>query len=200
LSAYASRTTDAIASVSDGCTVTNVCGQAGSVFNLNGGTVEVKGIEAALDATFEVGAGRLAVGLNGANQNAEFIKVQAGIAGLPLLDSPVAQTPDWTMSANVNYRQPMGPGLFGFVNVAYNGSRGGGQDTVTAATPFIPLEDIDNVDFRTGVNFRQIEVALFVKNATNQVIPVLKLQQVDIPLANRYSRPRTFGVTATYRW
>jgi hypothetical protein len=36
-------------------------------------------------------------------------------------------------------------------------------------------------------------VAVFVKNLTDQVIPVLKLQQVDIPLANRYSRPRTFG-------
>jgi iron complex outermembrane receptor protein len=43
-------------------------------------------------------------------------------------------------------------------------------------------------------------VALFVKNLTDQVIPVLKLQQGDIPLANRYSRPRTFGVSATYRW
>jgi iron complex outermembrane receptor protein len=29
---------------------------------------------------------------------------------------------------------------------------------------------------------------------------VLKLQQVDIPLANRYSRPRTFGLSASYRW
>jgi iron complex outermembrane receptor protein len=200
LSAYQSETTDAIASVSDGCTVANVCGQAGSLFNINGGTVEVKGIEAALDALFEVGPGRLSLGLNAANQNAEFTEVQAGIAGLPILGSPVAQTPDWTMSANLNYRAPLAPNLAGFFNLAYNGSRGGGQDTVTLATPFIPLDDVDNVDLRTGVQFRQMEFAVFVRNLTNEVIPVLKLQQVDIPLANRYSRPRTWGFTATYRW
>ena len=86
------------------------------------------------------------------------------------------------------------------MRVYWNGQEGGGQDTVTTSTPFIPLETVSNVDFRTGLDFRQIEVALFVKNVTNQIIPVLKLQQVDIPLANRYSRPRTWGVTATYRW
>ena len=200
LSAYASETTDAIASVSDGCTVANVCGQAGSLFNLNGGTVEVTGVEAALDAVLDVGPGRLALGVNAANQSAEFTEVPAGIAGLPVQGSQVAQTPDWTMSANLNYRAPVGPGLFGFFNLAYNGARGGGQDTVTAATPFIPLDDFDNFDLRTGVQFRRMELALFVKNLTNEVIPVLKLQQGTIPLVNRYSRPRTFGFTATYRW
>jgi iron complex outermembrane receptor protein len=199
LSAYTSRTSDAIASVSDGCTVANACLQAGQNFNVNAGTVEVKGVEAALDAAFKVGPGRLAVSLNGANQSAEYIKVKPGVAGLPVLNSSVAQTPDWTMSANLNYRQPIGP-VSGFFNIAYNGSRGGGQDTVTLATPFIPLEDVDNVDLRFGADYRRTELAVFVKNLTDEVIPVLKLQQGDIPLANRYSRPRTFGVSATYRW
>jgi iron complex outermembrane receptor protein len=200
LSAYTSRTTDAIASVSDGCTVANACLQAGQNFNVNAGTVEIQGVEAALDAAYKVGPGRLLVGLNGANQSAKYIKVKAGVAGLPILNSSVAQTPDWTFSANVNYRQPIAAGVSGFVNVAYNASRGGGQDTVTAATPLIPLEDIDNVDLRTGVNYRRMELALFIKNLTDEVIPVLKLQQADIPLANRYSRPRTFGLSASYRW
>src|SRR5690606_6505631 len=154
VSAYTSRPTDAIASVLDGCTVANACGQAGANFNINGGTVEVKGVEASLDTVFWIGQDRLAVSLNGANQNAEFTKVAAGIPGLPLLGSAVAQTPDWTMSANVNYRHPMGDDTTGFVNVAYNGQRGGGQDTVTAASPFIPLEDIDNVDLRFGVEHK----------------------------------------------
>lgn len=199
VSAYTSRTEDAIALVTDGCTAANVCGQAGTNFNINGGTMEVKGVEASLDAVYDIGGGRLSVGLNGARQDATFVEV-ASVAGAPVRDSMVAQTPEWTFSANLNYRRQMGPGLFGFANVAYNGQRGGGQDTVTATTPFIPLEDIDNVDARWGVLFRRMEVALFVKNVTNKIVPVLKLQQVDIPLANRYSRPRTFGVTATYRW
>jgi len=200
VSAYMSRTTDAIASVTDGCTVTNVCGQAGSLFNVNAGTVEVQGIEAQLDAVYDVADGRLALSLNAANQNAEYVDVPTGIAGLPIQGSTVAQTPDWTMSANMNYRRQITPGVLGFFNVAYNGARGGGQDAVTLTTPFIPLEDVDNIDLRLGAIYRRTELAFFVKNLTDEVIPVLKLQQVDIPLANRYSRPRTFGLTATYRW
>jgi iron complex outermembrane receptor protein len=199
LSAYESRTKDAIALVTDGCTVTNVCLQAASNFNINGGTMQVKGVEASLDGAWQVADGRLSIGLNGAHQDATWDEV-AAVAGAPILGSTVAQTPEWTYSANVNFRHPMGAGMSGFVNVAWNGQQGGGQDTVTLATPFIPLDDLSNVDFRTGVDIRQIEVALFVKNVTNQVIPVLKLQQVDIPLANRYTRPRTWGLTATYRW
>jgi iron complex outermembrane receptor protein len=199
LSAYTSETDDAIALVSDGCTATNACGQAGTNFNINGGVSRVNGVEAALDASFAVGAGRLALGLNAAHQDASYIEV-VPVAGAPVLDSPVAQTPDWTYSANANYRQPFGDNLSGFFNVAYNAQSGGGQDTVTATAPFIPLEDIDNVDLRAGVDFDQLQVALFVKNATDQVIPVLKLQQGEIPLANRYSRPRTFGVSVGYRW
>ncbi|MGA0544054.1 TonB-dependent receptor [Brevundimonas sp. VNH65] len=199
LSAYTSRTEDAIALVTDGCTAANACGQAGTNFNINGGTIEVNGVEAALDAVFEIGGGRLAVGVNGARQDASFVEV-AAVAGAPIKDSMVAQTPEWTFSTNLNYRRELTPGLTGFANVAYNGQRGGGQDTVTATSPFTPLEDLDNVDLRWGVLFRRMEVAMFVRNATNQVIPVLKLQQVDIPLANRYTRPRTFGVSATYRW
>lgn len=200
LSAYQSRTENAIASVTDGCTTANACGQAGQNFNINGGTVEVKGIEAQLDAAYRVAGGRLAISLNGANQSAKFVKVTAGVAGLPLLNSDVAQTPDYTFSANLNYRRPIAKGLIGFGNIAYNAARGGGQDTVTSAAPYIPLEDIDNVDTRFGAIYRKLELSVFIKNLTNQVIPVLKLQQVDIPLANRYSRPRTFGVSATYRW
>ena len=199
LSAYTSETKDAIALVTDGCTAANACGQAGSNFNINGGTARVRGAEVAVDAAFQVGGGRLMVGLNAARQEAEYTKV-ASVAGAPLLNSSVAQTPDWTMSANVNYRRQIAAGLFGFANVAYNGQRGGVQDTVTPTSALIPLEDLDNVDLRTGVLYHQTEVALFVRNVTNEVIPVLKLQQGEIPLANRYSRPRTFGATVTYRW
>jgi iron complex outermembrane receptor protein len=199
LSAYTSETQDAIALVNDGCTVANACGVAASNFNINGGVARVNGIEAALDSVFSIGTGRLAIGLNAANQDASYVEV-APVAGAPILDSPVAQTPDWTFSANVNYRQPLGDDLAGFFNVAYNAQRGGGQDTVTATAPFIPLEDIDNVDMRLGFDFQHLQFTLFIKNVTDQVIPVLKLQQGDIPLANRYSRPRTFGVSVGYRW
>jgi iron complex outermembrane receptor protein len=200
LSAYTAKTKDAITSILDGCTALNACGQPGTYFNINGGTVRVRGIEASFDMVVPVGEGRLAISLNGAHQDAKFVDVEENVSGLPVLDSPVAQTPDWTMSANVNFRQPIAEDITGFLNVAYNGQRGGGQDTVTLATPFIPLEDVDNVNLRVGALYRNLELAFFVKNLTNEVYPVLKLQAGTIPLLNRYNRPRTFGVSATVRW
>ena len=200
VSAYTSRTKNAIASILDGCTVANACGQVGTYFNVNGGTARVRGIEAALDATVPVGAGRLTLSLNGARQGAKYVDVPADVSGLPILGSEVAQTPHWTMSANANLRQPIGADLTGFLNVAYNGQRGGGQDTVTAATPFVPLEDLDNVDLRVGVDYGRMEFSFFVKNLTNQVVPVLKLLSGTIPLVNRYTNPRTTGFGMTYRF
>jgi len=200
LSAYTSNTDDAITSILDGCTVANACGQAGTYFNVNGGTVRVRGIEGALDAKVTVGTGALTLALNGARQSAKFVEVAQGVSGLPVVGSPVAQTPDWTWSVNANFRQPLTQDLTGFLNVAYNGQRGGGQDTVTLATPFIPLEDLDNVDLRVGMDFWRMQFALFIKNLTDQVVPVLKLQSGTIPLTNRYTNPRTFGFSASYRW
>lgn len=200
VSAYQSETENAIASVSDGCTVANVCGVAGSLFNINGGTAEVRGIEASLDAVYDIGPGRLVINVNGARQDAEWTEVVTGVPGAPILGSMVAQQPEWTFSANLNYRRPITPTIEGFFNIAYNGSRGGGQDTVTPTTPFIPLEDVNNVDLRFGADFDQLTLAFFVANATDEVYPVLKLQQLDIPLANRYNRPRTTGVSLIYRF
>jgi iron complex outermembrane receptor protein len=200
LSAYTSRTKDAITSLLDGCTVTNACGQTGTYFNVNGGTVRVRGAEAAFDASVPVGVGMLVIGLNGARQSAKFVDVTQGVAGLPIVGSMVAQTPKWTMSANVNLRHPLTDDLTGFANVAYNGQRGGGQDTVTLATPFTPLVDIDNVDMRAGLEYKGMEFAFFVKNLTNQVVPVLILKSGTVPLTNRFTRPRTTGFSATFKW
>jgi outer membrane receptor protein involved in Fe transport len=199
LSAYVSQTENAIASVSDGCSVLNVCGQAASLFNINGGTAEVKGVEAALDSHFGVGPGIFRMNLNAAWQDAEFTEVTTA-PGAPVLGSAVAQTPEWTWSANFNYRMPLGADATGFLNVLYSAARGGIQDTVTATVPEIPLSDFDNINLRVGVEHQRRTLALFVNNLTDQEVVVLRLQQGTIPLANRYNRPRTIGINLSYRW
>ncbi|MET0536161.1 MAG: TonB-dependent receptor, partial [Steroidobacter sp.] len=68
LSGYLSRTTDAITSLNDGCTATNICGTGQQFFNVNGGTIHARGVEAALDSRFRLGEGVLSIGLNAANQ------------------------------------------------------------------------------------------------------------------------------------
>lgn len=200
VSAYTARTEDAITGISDGCSVANACGQAGAQFNINGGTVRSRGIEAALDANVPVGEGLLKINLNGAHQSAKFIAVPTGATGLPVVGTSVAQTPSWTMSANVNLRQPLTESIEGFINLAYDGQRGGVQDTVTASTPPISLADINNVDARLGVNFGKTELAFFVKNLFNTVVPVLTLVAGGQPLVVRYSLPRTTGLSLSTRF
>ena len=200
LSGYLSRTTDAITSINDGCTPTNICGTGQQFFNVNGGTIEAHGIEASVDGRFRMGEGVLSIGLNATRQEAEFERVPTGVTGLPILGSPVAQIPDWTMSAVVDYRQPITASVTGFMNVSYAGQRGGGQDTVTVATPFIPLSDFDIFGARAGFNFNKVQVAAFVRNFTDEEVQVLKFPQAGFPLSVRWNKPRTYGLSVSYRW
>lgn len=200
LSGYLSRTTDAITSLNDGCTATNICGTGGQFFNVNGGTIEAHGVEASVDGRFRLGAGLLSTSLSATTQKAEFEKVPTGVTGLPIKGSTVAQIPDWTYSAMVDYRQPLTASVDAFVNVSYSGQRGGGQDTVTVATPFIPLSDFDIFGARTGVNFNNVQVAAFVRNFTDEEVQVLKFTQAGFPLSARFNKPRTYGLSVTYNW
>lgn len=200
LSGYLSRTGDAITSLNDGCTPTNVCGTGQQFFNVNGGTIHAHGFEASLDARFRTGTGLLSMGLNGSTQRAHFASVPTSATGLPIQGSTVAQIPDWTMSAVVDYRQPLTENINGFVNVSYSGQRGGGQDTVTVATPFIPLSNFDIFGARLGFDFNNLEISGFVRNFTDEEVQVLKFTQANQPLSARFNKPRTYGVSASYRW
>jgi iron complex outermembrane receptor protein len=201
LSGYRSRTEDAITSINDGCTLTNACGTGQQFFNVNGGTIEADGVEASVDARFRTGVGVLSIGLNATKQKAHFEKVPAGgVSGLPIQGSLVAQIPDRTMSAVIDYRQPITENFNGFINVSYSGQRGGGQDTVTVATPFIPLSDFDVFGAQTGLNFKNLQLAVFVRNFTDEEVQVLKFTQAGFPLSARWNKPRTYGLSATYRW
>jgi iron complex outermembrane recepter protein len=200
LSGYVSRTTDAITSLNDGCTPTNVCGTTQQFFNVNGGTIHARGVEASLDSRFYMGAGVLSIALNAATQRAHFAEVPTGVTGLPIEGSNVAQIPDLTMSAVVDYRQPLAANIEGFINVSYSGQRGGGQDAVTVATPFIPLSDFDLFGTRMGLDINNVQFALFVRNITDQEVQVLKFLQAGYPLSVRWNKPRTFGLSVAYNW
>lgn len=200
LSAYLSRTKDAITSINDGCTVTNACLQAGQQFNVNGGTIEAKGLEAALDGRWKLAGGLFSLSANAATQRATFVDVPAGTTGLPVQGSSVAQIPDWTMSTTVDYRHPISDKSNVFVNFSYQGQRGGIQDTVTASTPAIPMTDFDVFGARAGFNFNKVQVAAFVRNLTDTQIQVLKFMSGGYPLSVRYNKPRTIGVSLSTRW
>jgi hypothetical protein len=157
-------------------------------------------LEAAIDARFQVAGGNLSISLNAATQRAFFAGVPTNVTGLPTLGSPVAQIPDWTMSAVVDYRRALAQGVIGFVNVSYSGQRGGVQDTITAVTPAIYMDDFDVLGARAGVNIDRFQLALSVRNLTDNQIQVLKFTSGGFPLSVRYNKPRTFALTASYRW
>lgn len=199
LDGYLSRTKDAIASITDGCTVT-VCGTGQTTFNVNGGNVHAKGVEASLNDKLALGGGTLNLALNGSWQRANYVSITPGVTGLPLLNSSVAQIPKWVMSASVNYRHAITQNATGFINMLYSGQRGGVQDTVTAATPPLSLSDFDQFTLSGGVNLGPFEASVWVKNLTNETIQLLKFQLSGSPYQVRYNAPRTIGGTLTYHF
>lgn len=199
VSAYLSRTSNAITSINDGCAVTNACGTALQIFNVNGGTIHAKGLEGSIEGRFPIGAGQLSINLNATTQRAHFERVNAG-SGLPVLGSSVAQIPDLTMSSVIDLRQPLSDTITGFINLSYSGQRGGVQDTITLATPQIDMDDFDLFGGRIGLNIGSYQIAAFVKNATDQKIQLLKFNQAGYPLSVRWNPPRTFGLSASYKW
>jgi outer membrane cobalamin receptor len=105
------------------------------------------------------------------------------------------------MSGTINYRRAIAGNVTGFVNLNYTGQRGGGQDTVTVATPYIPLSDYDIFGLRAGVDIDKVRIALFVRNLTDTEFQTLKFYQANgAPYSARYNRPRTIGITGSYRW
>ena len=208
---YQSRTTDAIASITDGCTLINACRQGASIFNINAGTEAAHGVEATIQANYALAGGRFSLLLTGSDQRANYVAVRGVSTGLPFLGSNVAQQPDYTASGVLDYSHALASNLDGFLNLTWNGQWGGSQDLTSPASPGIDLINFNLVSLRAGVNWgSHVQLAFFVQNLTDQVFPVLQFQgvtpatattpAVGYPLSNRYSQPRTYGVNAVYRW
>lgn len=200
LDAYYSRTGNAIASVSDGCTVANVCAKVGTIFNINAGTVHARGIEASLTTKFNLWGGGLTFNINGANQSATYVEVPPGIAGLEIVGSPVAQIPHWTASSDLDYVHPVTDDIDAFFHLSYHGQWGGAQDTVTVAAPFVEMSSVNDFSLRTGVDYKQFQIAFFIQNLTDEKVALLKFTTNGFPLANRYNEPRRFGASLSYKW
>jgi iron complex outermembrane receptor protein len=201
---YLSRTQDAITSINDGCTLTNACLQGAQIFNINGGDIHARGVEAAIDGRFAAAGGKLSVSLNAGVQGAHFVSTP-NLAGAPLLGSSVAQTPDLTLSAVVDYRHSLGGDVIGSINFNYTGQRGGVQDTVVAPTaPAIPMTNYDILGLQAGLTIKRVQFGIFVKNLTDTEFPALKFQQVvggvGTVYAVRYNNPRTIGGSVSIRF
>lgn len=216
LDGYYEVTNNALAAVGDGCNTTLVAGNRSSClaavtnYTVNAGVTHGWGVEAQLDSAWQLAGGKLALNLEASTQKAWYASEPANIPGLPLVGSPVAENPTWVASALVNYSHPITEQISGFFNVVYHGQWGGIQDPVTTANVFFPLADYQDIDLKTGADFKNLEVAMIVTNLTDEVHKMAQFVQagantvtgVTEPVYSmqRLSLPRSIGVEATYRW
>jgi outer membrane receptor protein involved in Fe transport len=121
----------------------------------------------------------------------------------------LGQTP-WTFFGFSEYGFPISAGAKGYVRLqekykSKNHYLFGEQNTSALNyyydPDFRPNDAINQLDFRAGVTFNGFDVSLFVANIANRNPELYVRDQVGSPLTT-YStiRPRTVGLTATYRY
>jgi iron complex outermembrane receptor protein len=216
LAAYWQVTDGALAGVGDGCLATNACLAGNTNYTVNAGTVHGYGFEAQLSSRWDVFGGVLTVDTSGSNQSAKYRSNPATgpngekLNGLPLVGTQIAQNPRWLADATANYQREITTDLRGFMNLHYHGQWGGIQDPTVNASGSYHMDDFQNLDLRTGVDFRSFELALIVRNLTDETHNLAQFQaagtntitkaQVPVPSQIRLSFPRTFQVELKYKW
>ena len=215
LAAYTSKMKNAIVAVSDGCALNNSCDVGSSAYNVNAGDVDASGIEATLNSTWHLFDGVLNVQLTGSDQTASYENTPAtrpGLAvgqptGLPLNGSSVPQNPHWLASAAANYRRHLFGNVDGFANMTVHGQWGGIQDPAVATLPGIGLANFQDFDLRTGIDYKQFEVAVIAQNFTDEThVQLFGAQHSTIatlpyfPTLYRYSLPGTVALEVKYKW
>jgi iron complex outermembrane receptor protein len=216
LAAYWQKTTDALAAVTDGCMVTNACLAGPTNYVVNAGTVHGYGIEGQFNTAFDLAGGLVTFQSSVSNQVAKYHSIPTAgpngerLNGLPVVDTQIAQNPQWLVDATLNYKRPITEHLKGFFNLRYHGQWGGIQDPQVSAVGAFRMDDYESIDIRTGVQFRAVEVALIVRNLTDETHRLAQFQAngtntitrqlVAVQSQQRLSLPRSVAVEVGYRW
>ncbi len=216
LAAYWQKTTDALASVQDGCQATNACLRGNTNYVVNAGTVHGYGVEGQFNTSFDLGGGVLSLQSSVSNQVAKYHKIPTAgpngekLNGLPIVDTQIAQNPQWLVDATLNYKRPITDQLGGFFNLRYHGQWGGVQDPTVSSAGAFRMDDYEDLDLRTGVQYHAVELALIVRNLTNETHRLAQFGAlgtntvtrlpVIVNSQQRLSLPRSFAVEARYSW
>lgn len=214
--AYWQKTTDALAAVTDGCMVTNACLAGPTNYVVNAGTVHGYGLEGQFNTVFDLAGGVVTFQSSVSNQVAKYHSIPTAgpngekLNGLPVVDTQISQNPKWLVDATLNYKRPITEDLRGFLNLRFHGQWGGIQDPQVSAVGAFRMDDYKSLDLRTGVQFKAIELALIVRNLTDETHRLAQFQAngtntvtrqlVAVQSQQRLSLPRSFGVEASYRW
>jgi iron complex outermembrane recepter protein len=184
------------------------CGFA-AVFNL--GTAVSNGFDLSLRAqvtdSFDVG---LQLAYTDAHYTSSEGKIvsDGDVIGGPAISTGAA-IPPWTVTGSVQYTFPMfGRSGYVWAEDAYHNANNGPFSTHEPAniivfdTDLVPDRPSNSVNFRTGLRLANADVSLFVNNVAN-AHPQLSFQHTN-PGDPRFQavtlRPRTVGLTATFRY
>ncbi|MFZ5721662.1 MAG: TonB-dependent receptor [Pseudomonadota bacterium] len=185
LAAYKTDVDDLLVQADNGCRVGfPQCPVQATSFAFNAGKAELWGIEAELTAAAEVLGGTARINLGGSRQGGE---IKSG----PDAGKKGPQRPDWTATANLNYRRPLFDDWTGFINIRANGRWGGVQEI--AQTP--QLHDYQIFDVRVGVQRDGWEFSVYSNNAGDEAYVVF-----EGPTTRRWNLPRTYGAQLRYAW
>lgn len=193
LAAYRNETENLIVQTDNGCTVA-LCGQLALSFLTNAGTSESWGVELESTGRFNILGGQLRISASLSRQEGE---VTSGV----YKGEELAQVPEWIAGADINFRRPFIGDTEIFGNINYNGQWGGVQELTrpvappAVQAPNFPLEDAQIFNARAGVQFSNVEIALYVTNFTDEQYRVFKAAQTE-----RLNQPRNWGVQLRYRW
>ena len=214
--AYTQTTLNALAAVGDGCLATNQCETGNTNYTVNSGKVQGSGIEAQLNTAWDLFGGRMNLQLDGSTQTAKVVSEPTTgangepLVGLPLVGTPISENPRWLGNLTFNYSRPIVGDVKGFFNLLYHGQWGGIMDPITVAGVYSPLADFEEVNLRTGFDYKNFEMAFLVNNLTNDVYPLHIFGQAGVNTVTgipqlvqsqeRLSLPRSLSLEASYRW
>jgi iron complex outermembrane recepter protein len=186
VAAYLTQVDGALITDTNGCSLANACGQNPTSFTTNGGDSGLWGIELEATTRFDVGNGHVGLEIAASRQQGEF---SSG-----LFDGfDVPQTPEWSASASIDFRQALGWGGEVFAGVDYYAQWGGIQDVTT---PVFELADRQIADVRLGVGKDSWQVAAYVDNVLDEEYYVLRQ-----PTLFRWNNDRRRGgIHFRYNW
>ncbi len=127
---------------------------------------------------------------------------QQGAGSPQTVGSPVYDVPQITVASNVEYERPLTADWSGFTRLDYNHVSGSYTTNTQAAPLYRPAYNI--ADIRLGGRNERYELALFVKNITNEHANLADAVQIgaEIPGQPHYvvNQPLTAGVEARIKF
>ncbi|MBL8772067.1 MAG: TonB-dependent receptor [Phenylobacterium sp.] len=186
---YTNRFKNLVIQGDNGCRANNpACPVQATSFAFNAGPATLWGIEVEATMRAQLAGGALRVTVGGSRQGGH---VRGGIYD----GFKQPQQPKWTQTFTVNYRREIVDDVSGYINVNGNARQGGVQE----ANQTTLLHDYVLFNVRTGVTWRQYDLAAFVNNAGQENYLVFHAPSATGDV-RRYNLPRTWGVQLRYEW